>query len=346
MTHFLRKLGLVWLSALVLGVIVASPAFAADDVDGFYRGKQISVVIGFSAGGGYDLYARLLVRHMGKHIPGNPTLVPQNMPGAGSLKAAKYLYEIAPKDGSVIGTFSRSMPLAPVMGLEGASFDSRKFTWLGSMAKDVTMCVTSDKSGIQTWGDALKTEFAVGGEGRGSDPDVFANVVKNVFGAKAKLVTGYPGTAEMFLAVERGELAGVCGVSYSTITGRWEDQLKQGQLHIIVQGGLERHPALPNVPNMLDLASDGHQKTLMRLVLAPQAMARPFAAPPDIPADRAKALRDAFAAALQDPDLITEAQQQKIDIGEMSAVELQGVLDELYEAPKEITAEAAKISGL
>lgn len=346
MKRLMSKSGVTWFCALALSAFIALPAAAADDVASFYSGKQVSVVIGFSAGGGYDLYARLLARYMGKYIPGHPTLVPQNMPGAGSLKVAKYLYEIAPKDGSVIGTFSRTMPLAPVVGLEGANFDSRKFTWLGSMAKDVTMCVTSDKSGIKTWADALKTDFTVGGEGQGSDPDVFANVIKNVYGAKAKLVTGYPGTAEMFLAVERGELAGVCGVSYSTITGRQADLVKQGQLHIIVQGGLEKHPALPNVPNMLDLASDGHQKALMRLILAPQAMARPFAAPPDIPADRAKALRDAFAAALKDPELLAEAQKENIDISLMSSTELQSLLGELYQAPKDITTEAAKVSGL
>ena len=334
----------------VIGVVLCNAAIAtpswADDVAAFYSGKQISVAIGFSAGGGYDLYARLLARYMGKYIPGQPSLVLQNMPGAGSLKAAKYLYEIAPKDGTVIGTFSRSMPLAPVIGLDGATFDSRNFTWLGSMAKDVTMCVTSDQSGIKSWADALATTFTVGGEGQGSDPDVFANVIDKVYGAKAKLVTGYPGTAEMFLAVERGELAGVCGVSYSTITGRWAEQLQQGQLHIIVQGGLEKHPALPDVPSMLDLAADGPQKTLMRLVLAPQAMARPFAAPPGIPADRAKALRDAFVAALADPELIAEAQKEQIDIGPMPASQLQSLLDELYQTPKEVALEAAKISGL
>ena len=335
---------LVGVCGLLLSAL-SVPAWA-DDVAGFYSGKTVTVAIGYSAGGGYDLYARLLARYMGKYIPGQPTIVPQNMPGAGSLKVAKYLYEIAPKDGTVFGTFSRSMPLAPIEGMEGATFDSRKFTWLGSMAKDVTMCVMSDKSGIKNWGDALKTDFTLGGEGQGSDPDVFANVIKNVYGAKAKLVTGYPGTAEMFLAVERGELAGLCGVSYSTVMGRWADPLKQGQLHIIVQGALEKHPELPNVPNMLDLASDAHQKTLMRLILAPQAMARPFAAPPDIPAERAKALRDSFAAALKDPDLIAEAQKQKIDIGLMSAARLQSLLDELYQAPKEIDVEAAKISGL
>lgn len=339
-----------WLATLaglcgLLVIAVSAPA-RADDVANFYSGKTVTVAIGYSAGGGYDLYARLLARYIGKYIPGNPTVVPQNMPGAGSLKVAKYLYDVAPKDGTVFGTFSRSMPLAPVEGMEGATFDSRKFTWLGSMAKDVTMCVMSDNSGIKNWDDALKRDFTVGGEGQGSDPDVFANVIKNVYGAKAKLVTGYPGTAEMFLAVERGELAGLCGVSYSTVISRWADALKQGQLHIIVQGGLEKHPALPDVPNMLDLASDTHQKTLMRLILAPQAMARPFAAPPDIPAERAKALRDAFAAALKDPDLIVEAQKQKIDIGLMSAAQLQNLLEELYQAPKEIDVEAAKISGL
>ncbi|HXR88023.1 MAG TPA: tripartite tricarboxylate transporter substrate-binding protein [Stellaceae bacterium] len=344
MKRLLSKLSLIGVCGLLFGM--ASVPSRADDLAGFYSGKTVTVAIGYSAGGGYDLYARLLARYMGKYIPGNPTIVPQNMPGAGSLKVAKYLYEVAPKDGTVFGTFSRSMPLAPVEGMEGATFDSRKFTWLGSMAKDVTMCVTSDESGIKDWAAALKTDFTVGGEGQGSDPDVFANVIKNVYGAKAKLVTGYPGTSEMFLALERGELAGICGVSYSTVMGRWAEPLKQGQLHIIVQGGLEKHADLPNVPNMLDLAADAHQKTLMRLILAPQAMARPFAAPPDIPAERAKALRDAFAAALKDPDLIAEAQKQKIDVGLMSAAQLQNLLDELYQAPKEIDVEAAKISGL
>lgn len=343
MRRLLARLSLVGICGLLLSAV--GPSAWADGIADFYSGKTVTIAIGYSAGGGYDLYARLLARYMGKYIPGHPTIVPQNMPGAGSLKVAKYLYEVAPKDGTVFGTFSRSMPLAPIEGLAEATFDSRKFTWLGSMAKDVTMCVTSDKSGIKDWGDALKTDFTVGGEGQGSDPDVFANVIKSVYGAKAKLVTGYPGTAEMFLALERGELAGICGVSYSTIMGRWAVPLKQGQLHIIVQGGLAKHPELPDVPNMLDLASDGHQKTLMRLILAPQAMARPFAAPPDIPAERAKALRDAFAAALQDPDLIAEARKQKIDIDLMSAAQLQSLLDELYQAPKEIDVEAAKISG-
>lgn len=330
----------------VLSALAACGPACAGDADPPYQGKTITVVIGFSPGGGYDLYARLLGRYMGKYIPGNPTIVPQNMPGAGTLKAAKYLYEIAPKDGTVIGIFSRSMPLGPVLGLAGADFDSRKFTWLGSMAKDVTLCVTSDTSGIKTWDDALKKDFTVGGEGRGSDPDIFANVIGTVFHAKDKLVTGFPGTADIILAVQRGELSGFCGVSYSTVVGRWDDQLKRGDLHVIVQGGLEKDPALPNVPNMLDFATDQHQKTLMRLILAPQAMARPFTAPPGIPADRAKILQDAFAAALKDPELLAEAKKLQINVDFMSATEIESLLGELYRAPKDIVAEAAKDSGL
>jgi tripartite-type tricarboxylate transporter receptor subunit TctC len=340
-TRMVRRVLFAVLSALVLyGPVDAGAA------DTFYQGKTITLVIAFSPGGGYDLYARLLARYMGKYIPGNPTIVPQNMPGAGTLKAAKYLYEIAPKDGTVFGIFSRSMPLGPVLGLAGADFDSRKFTWLGSMAKDVTLCVTSDASGIKTWDDALKKDFTLGGEGRGSDPDIFANVISAVFQAKDKLVTGFPGTADIILAVQRGELSGFCGVSYSSVVGRWDDQLKSGDLHIIVQGGLEKNPALPNVPNMLDFAADQHQKTLMRLILAPQAMARPFTAPPGIPADRATILQDAFAATLKDPELLAEAKKLQIDIDLMSATEIGSLLDDLYQAPKDIAAEAARDSGL
>jgi len=318
----------------------------AGNADTFYQGKTVTIVVAFSPGGGYDLYARLLARHIGKYIPGNPTVVPQNMPGAGSLKAAKYLYEIAPKDGTVFGIFSRSMPLAPVFGLAGADFDSRNFTWIGSMAKDVTLCITSDSSGIKTWDDALKKDFTVGGEGRGSDPDIFANVISANFHAKDKLVTGYPGTADIILAVQRNELSGFCGVSYSSVVGRWDDQLKRGDLHIILQGGLEKDPALPNVPNMLDFAGNQRQKTLLQLILAPQAMARPFTAPPGVPAERAKILRDAFEAALKDPELLAEANKLQINIEPMSATEIGSLLDELYRAPKDIAAEAAKDSGL
>jgi tripartite-type tricarboxylate transporter receptor subunit TctC len=340
-----RKTVTAGLTALILGSFGLHSA-RADDVADFYKNKNITLVIAFSAGGGYDLYARLLARYMSKYIPGNPTIIPQSMPGAGTLKAARYLYSVAPKDGTVFGIFSRSMPLAPIVGLAGADFDSRKFTWIGSMAKDVTLCVTSDQSGVKTWDDALKTEFTVGGEGKGSDPDVFANVVKNVFDAKAKLVTGYPGTADMLLAIERGELGGFCGVSYSTVMGRWSDQLKQGKLHIIVQGGLEKYPAIPEIPNMLDFAKDAHQKALMEMILAPQAMARPFTAPPGIPEDRAKALREAFAATLKDPEFLAEAKKLQIDIDLMSADEIQALLNQLYAAPKEVAEEAAKVSGL
>ncbi len=342
-----RKSRSLLLTALLTVTVVAlADRGRADDAAAFYAGKTLNTVIGFSAGGGYDLYARLLDRYMGKYIPGNPTLVPQNMPGAGSLKAAKYLFDVAPKDGTAFGIFSRSLPLGPVVGLAGADFDARKFNWLGSMAKDVTLCVTSESSGIKTWDDALNKDFTLGGEGRGSDPDIFANVLKNVFHAKARLITGYPGTADIFLAIQRGELSGFCGVSYSSVLGRWNDQLQRGEIHIIVQGGLEKDPALPNVPNMLDFASDARQKTLMRLILAPQAMARPFAAPPGTPPERLDPIKTAFAAALRDPDLLDEAKKLQVNIEFMQPAEIASLLEELYQAPPDLAAEAARDSGL
>ncbi|MYZ48516.1 Bug family tripartite tricarboxylate transporter substrate binding protein [Propylenella binzhouense] len=334
------------LALAALLAISASVGARAQSVEDFYKGKSIDVVIAFSAGGGYDLYGRLLARHMGKHIPGNPTLVPQNMPGAGTLKATKYLYSVAPKDGTVFGVFSRTMPLAPVVGLAGADFDARKFTWLGSMAKEVTLCVVSDRSPVDSWEDALKTEFKLGGEGKGADPDIFANVIKTVFDAKDQLVTGYPGTADMYLAIERGELDGMCGLSYSSLLGRWGKQLQDGSLKIILQGGLQPHPELKDVPNMVDLAQDARKKQILKLILAPQAMARPFAAPPGVPEDRAKALRDAFEATLKDPEFLAEAKKLNVEIELMSADDIQGLLSDLYDTPKDLAEEASKDAGL
>jgi tripartite-type tricarboxylate transporter receptor subunit TctC len=184
-------------------------------VEEFYKGRSVPLIIGYSVGSGYDIYARLLARFIGKYIPGNPTIIPQNMPGAGSLKAAMYLHGVAPKDGSVIATMGRSAPIEPLLG--DAQFDGRSFTWLGSIASNSSLCATWHASPIRTWADALTKPFALAGEGSGSDPDSFARILKNIFGAKVKLVTGYPGGSEMNLAIERGEVDGRCGWSWDSI---------------------------------------------------------------------------------------------------------------------------------
>ena len=211
----------------------ALPAHA-QSVEEFYKGKTITLAIGFTPGGGYDLYARHLARHMGKHIPGNPTIVPQNMAGAGSLRAANFIYSAAPKDGTAFGTFARTTGINPLLE-SGATFDGTKFTWLGSVTNDVSLCVTWHTSKVKTWEDFLKKPITLGGQGPSSEPDIFANLYKNVFGAPIKLVPGYPGTNEITLAMERGEVDGLCGLSWSTIKTRHAQWLKEKKINLLVQ---------------------------------------------------------------------------------------------------------------
>ncbi len=232
------------LAALVAAVTVW-PAHA-QNVESFYRGRTVTVVIGFSVGGGYDLYARLLARHLGKHIPGQPTVLPQNREGAGSERALLYLYNAAPRDGTVIGTFSRSMVVAPLIA--NAPFDATKFSWIGSMTSDISMCVTWKTSPVATFADMLIKPFTMGGLGAGADPDVLALMMRNVFGAKLKLVSGYPGTNDVTLAVERGEINGLCGLSWVTFKSRHQDWLKGKLVNVLVQMGFHKEPESATCP--------------------------------------------------------------------------------------------------
>ena len=334
---------LAWVAMLLS--VATTPAHADDAVAGFYQGRTINLVIGTSAGGGYDLYARVLAKHMGDHIPGRPRIVPQNMPGAGTLRAMLYLYSVAPKDGTVFATFSRTLPIAPALGLPGANFDPAKLTWLGSITKDTVTCVAGQSSAVKAWPDLFTTEFKAGGEGKGADPDVIAAILKNVFGAKVKLVTGYPGLADAALAMERGELDGMCGLSYSSIRATHPDWLRDQRVHILVQGALAKDPLMPEVPAMLDLATTAEQKAILRLVLAPQAMARPFAAPPGVPPDRAQALQAAFAATMTDPAFVAEMQKLGLDIDPMTEAEVTALLASIYATPPAVMRQAATASG-
>jgi tripartite-type tricarboxylate transporter receptor subunit TctC len=322
-----------------------SAAAQAQDVAAFYKGKTISVVIGFSPGGGYDLYARVVAKYLGKHIPGAPTLIAQNMPGAGSLRTAMYLYSVAPKDGTAIGIFSRGMPLSPLFELPGAQFDATKYTWLGSVTKDTVTCISWKTSAIKTWDDLFKTEYKAGGEGKGADPDVYATLIKSSFGANVKLITGYPGTSNISLAMERGELDGLCGISYSTLRSTHPDWLKNKEINLLVQGALEKDPEMPNVPFMLDLAKSDEQKQMLRLTLAPQAIARPFVAPPGVPTDRAKALQKAFDDTMKDPEFIAEAKRLGLDVNPLSGEQVLDMLKGLYATPKPLVQQAKAALG-
>jgi len=327
-----------FVSALAF-LAVAGLAYAAG-VEDFYKGRNVTLVVGYSVGGGYDAYARLLGRYFGKHIPGNPSVVPEQMTGAGSLRSANFIYSVAAKDGSVFGTFSRSMGISPLV--DKAEFDSRKFTWLGSVTDDNTTCVTWNTSQIKNWDDFLTKPSKFGGEGAGADPDIWTLLYKNVFGAKAQLVSGYPGTNDTVLAMERGEIDGLCGISWSTIKSRHPEWLTSHSVNIIVQAALKKEPEISAVPLATDLAKTPEQLQIIKLLLVSQAMARPFAAPPGLPADRKAALLSAFDATMKDADFLAEAQKLNFDVRPVSATTIDAMLAEVYQTPKDVIARATK----
>jgi tripartite-type tricarboxylate transporter receptor subunit TctC len=327
--------------ALLLALACLPAPASAQSVEDFYKGKSISLSIGFDTGGGYDIYARLLSRHMGKHIPGRPAIVPQNMPGAGSLRAAQHLFSLAPKDGTALGTFGRQMGIAPLLGTS-AQYDGTKFTWIGSITNEVSTCVAWHTATVKAWADMLEKPITLGGDGPGADPDVFALLYRNVFDAKIKLVSGYHGTTPIILAMERGEVDGLCGYSWSTIKSKHQPWLREKKINILVQAGLKKDAEIADVPLVLDMAKTEEQRQILKLILTSQETARPFAAPPGVPADRTAALRAAFDATMKDPEFLAEARKLNLDVNPLSGTAITSLLTELYAMPKGVIEKAAQ----
>ena len=321
--------------ACVVAVLTLTAPARAQTVEEFYRGRSITVLVGFTAGGGYDLYARLLGRHMGRHVPGNPTMVVQNMPGAGSMKATQYVYGIAPKDGLTLGTVSRGMVTEPL--LNAANFDPTKLIWLGTITSETSVCATWKTSPVKSWDDMFKREFSLGGSAVGADPDTFALIMRNVFGAKVKLVTGYPGGNDINLAMERSEVDGRCGWSWTSLKSQknWLPQI-----NLLVQFNLEKNADLPNVPVALERAASDEQRQVLRLLIAGQYVGRPFFTSPDIPADRKAALRAAFDATMKDPQFLADAAKLDLEISPVGAATIDAFLAELYRTPKDVVSKA------
>ena len=286
---------------LLLWSTLACPAQTPAD---FYRGKSVELDIGFSVGGAYDVYARMLARHMSKYIPGNPTIVPKNVEGAGSMRLANYLYNAAPRDGTVIGTISRGTVFEPLLGNKGAQFDPTKFNWVGSTNKEVSVCVSWYTSGVATVGDARTRVLVMGASGPSADSYQSAKIANAVLGTKFKIVTGYPGGNDIDLAIERGELQGRCGWSWTSLKALHPMWLEQHKLNILFQTGLSKHPDLPDVPLVVDLAKTDEDRAILRLIFARQAMAWPYLTPPGVPADRIEALRKTFNDTMRDADFL------------------------------------------
>jgi tripartite-type tricarboxylate transporter receptor subunit TctC len=334
------RLGCRNVVAVIVALCPISLACAQSPAD-FYRGRSVDLYIGYSAGGGYDVYARLLARHMGRFIPGNPRIVAKNMPGAGSLVLANWLYNVAPKDGSAFGTIGRGVAFDPLLGSTKAQFDAAKFAWIGSMNDEVSVCVSWHTSGITRLEQVQQRELTVGGTGPAADTDQFPKVLNAAIGTRFKIVTGYPGGNDVDLAMERGEVMGRCGWSWSSVVATHKSWIDDNKINVLVQLSLSKHPDLPNVPLAMDLAKSIEQKQIFKLVFARQPMGRPFLAPPGIPAGRASALRKAFMDTVRDKEFLVEAEKMKLEINPVSGDAVQEIVQEVYQTPKPVAAAVA-----
>jgi tripartite-type tricarboxylate transporter receptor subunit TctC len=324
-----------------LALLLGSHAHAQSPAE-FYKGKNIELDIGYSVGGAYDLYARVLARHLGQHIPGNPTIVPKNMEGAGSLRLANWLYNVAAKDGTVLGTIGRGTAFDPLLGSKGAQFQADKFTWIGSANNEVSVCVAWKTSGITTFEDTFEKELIVGGTGQAADTDQFPRILNGVLGTKFKIVSGYPGGNDVTLAMERGEVKGRCGWSWSSVVATHKRWVEDGSIIVLVQLSLSKHPELPKVPLVMDLAKTDEQRAIFKLIFARQVMGRPFLAPPRVPQDRADVLRNAFMQTMQDPEFLADAEKAQLEINPVNGAAIEKLVKELHEAPKQLAAKAAE----
>jgi tripartite-type tricarboxylate transporter receptor subunit TctC len=325
------------LSLMLLGV----PAVAAEPE--FFAGKTLAMLVGFGPGGGYDLYARTLARHMGRHIAGNPTIVVQNMAGAGSLRVVNYLYNAAPKNGTVIATFARGIVLEPLFGRnEGVQFDPAHLGWLGSISNETSVCAFMADSGIKSWQDMQTKSYTIGASDSGADSDVFPQALRNLFHLPLRIVTGYSGGAELVLAMQRHEIDGRCGWSWTSLMSRNRPLYDSKQIDVPVQLTLSRHEDLGDVPTIMDLASDARQKAVLRLIISRQVMARPFAVPPDVPPERLQVLRDAFDATMRDPEFLEEAKRLDLEVRPVTGAEIERLVNEALASPSDIVRRAAE----
>jgi tripartite-type tricarboxylate transporter receptor subunit TctC len=341
MRDFRRAVAFMAVPAML--ILGAEQAQAADSVADFYRGKTVQVLVGFGPGGGYDLYARTLARYMGKHIPGNPTMVPQNMPGAGGVKVMNYLYNVAHKDGTVIATFARGLAIEPLLGhAQGMQFDATKFGWVGSVSNEVSICAYWGTSGIKTWQDMETKPSSIGASAAGADSEIFPTVLRNLFHLPAKVVTGYSnGGADIVLGMERGEVGGRCGWSWSSLLSENKALLDNKKINIVLQLGLRKFDGLPDVPSVMDLPTSAQNKAALKLIVSRQSIARPFAAPPGLPPERLQALRAAFDATMKDPQFLAEAKRLNLEVRPVTGGDVEKLIRELYATPPDVVKLAA-----
>jgi tripartite-type tricarboxylate transporter receptor subunit TctC len=316
---WVASLGATSLGATSLGV---APA-AADPVAEFYKGKTVALVVGHEVGSGYDVYGRVLARHLSRHIPGQPTIVVQNMVGAAGMIASNWLYNIAPRDGTVVATFSASPIAEPILGNPAARYEPAKFIWIGNMDESAGTCGVTKASGIGKFDDLLAKETIFGATAQTGTFGKFALAVKNLLGAKLRIVSGYKGSADVKIALGRGEVHGICGLPLSTITSHWRDDYESGNFRPIIQLSGARHPDLKSVPHVDDYAKSPEDLQVYGLIFGMQALGRFYVSPPAVPIDRRDALRSALASAMNDPQFLADAAKTQIDINPSSGAEVE-----------------------
>jgi tripartite-type tricarboxylate transporter receptor subunit TctC len=329
-------------AVLAVACLVATSA-AAQSVEEFYKGKTITLLIGGGAGGAYDIYYRTFARHLSKHIPGQPSIVPKNQPAASGIAAASTLYTTAERDGTTLGAFPNNVPMDPLFGNPAARYDALKLNWLGSLGKLQNVCATWHSSPIKSIQQTKDREVIVAAAGATSNSAIMPRVLNALMGTRFKIVAGYdPGTG-LTMSIERGEAEGICGLSWSTMKASRPHWIKDHLLNVIVQMGLSKLPDLPDVPAALDLITDPEKKAILTLILIRQEPGRPIAAPPGIPADRLAALRAAFEATLKDPEFLAEADKLQMEIDPLTAAQMEKLLADAYATPKPIVDQAAAL---
>lgn len=324
----------------------ATPTATPDRVAAFYSGKTVKIVVGYNPGGGYDTYARTLAAHIGRHIPGNPTVIVENMAGAGSMKSLNHIYAAAPKDGTVFGTFGRGLPEAELRGDEGAQYKSRELTWIGSMNEEVSVCIVRSDGPIKTLEDAQKQPVVIGATGPNDDTGFFPRILNALIGTKFDLKTGYPGGNDVNLAIERGEVQGRCGFSWSSLVSTKQQWLDTKFVTILAQMSLNKHPDIPkDVRLVTEFAKSADDRQLLEVIFARQAIGRPYAAPPGLPADRAKALQDAFEKTMKDPAFLADAKKAKQEINPANGAQVKEIVDKIFKTSPALVTKLKEIAG-
>ena len=331
-------------TALVMSLGIAQPAVAQAPAD-FFKGKTLTIYVGLSAGGGYDMNARLVSRHIGKYIPGNPAVVVRNMPGAGGLVMTNHVSNVAPRDGLHLGAPQRGVPFEPLLGQDSkAKFDPRTLNWIGSVNSDTSIALVHKRTGIKTWQDLRNRDTIIAGTGVGTESVVVPYVLRNLMGLKFKVIAGFPGGSEMNLSMARGEVDGRGTFSWTSLKPNYKEWVESGDYVMLFQMGLRKHKELPDVPLVIDLADSEDLKRLLKVQFTAFELGRPIFASEGVPADRIATLRKAFDESMKDKDLMVEAEKSDQEVNPMSGQEMQEIFKEIYETPKDLIARLAAAS--